>query len=171
MRTLLRIALLTAAALVLQAAFAQHLSGTLTPGGGSSSICATGVTTNCVVGSVILDETPSTPVTLGTIAGVGTSYDFAIPSTDSWPVFTTHTIQAQTQYYGATAGTLLTTSSVTSGTGGNQITVENLLVLPPSAFTGTVTVSLMRTQDGTRGWLVWVPKDTEQPSETALIGE
>jgi hypothetical protein len=152
----------------------QHLQGTVAPGSGvtAGQICPSGTTANCIVGTEIIDSTPSPAVVLGTVAGVGTSFLFSIPSTDNWAVFTSHTVQAQTAYYGATAGSLLVTSTVNSGSGGNSISVQNLLVNAPT-FTSTPTVvaELVVAPDAGRGWLMWTPGLTEEEPLTAQIGD
>lgn len=164
--------LMVALAVLALPAPAQHLTGTFTTGVTSASVCASGVTTNCQVGTGIYDNTSASTYTSANLlcTAAGTAATFSCPITAaSWPVFTSHTITAQTQYYGATAGTLLTTTSVATGSGGNQISVENLLILAPSSVSANVTAKLVTAPAAARGWLMWMPDKTETPALTATI--
>jgi hypothetical protein len=172
MKRMIVLGILAAVAMLALPAPAQHLTGTFTTGVTAGSVCASGTTTSCEVGTGIYDNTSASTFTSANLlcTAAGTAATFTCPITAAaWPVFTSHTITAQTEYYGATAGQLLTTTAVATGSGGNQISVENLLILAPTGVSANVTAKLMTTGDRRKGWLVWTPDQTETPTLDATI--
>lgn len=172
MKRMMGLGVVVALAVLALPAPAQHLTGTFTTGVTAASVCASGVTANCEAGTGIYDNTLVSTFTSANLlcTAAGTAATFSCPLTPaSWPVFTSHTITAQTEYYGATAGALLTTTSVNAGSGGNQISVENLLILAPTGVAGSVTAKLVTAPEAARGWLMWMPAETESPALNATI--
>lgn len=141
MRSMIRLAVLAVLSLLAAPMFAQSsakFTANWTNAFAASSVCPSGTTANCVVGTVVTGQANGgTATTLCTAAGTATTCSVT-PLPAGWSVFASWMVTAQVQYYGATAGSLLTTTAVNSGSGGNQISVQNLVILAPTGLTATI---------------------------------
>jgi hypothetical protein len=168
MKTIARLAGLFLLGLLTGAALAQtnlsfNASWTNNPNG--LAACTTPLQ-NCFADTTVVDTTPATPLLLCTGTGLATSCKgtgVVVPA--NWPYGTAHTVSYTAQYYGATTGTLLSSTAAT-------LSVENLIVQAPgapSAPSGTITVSLISAPLAGRGWLMYTP-ETESFDLTTQIG-
>ena len=124
---------------------------------------------NCFADTTVTDTTASPALLLCTGTGLATSCKSAtaVVNPATWPFGTSHTVSYVAQYYGATVGTLLSTTATT-------LSVENLVIQAPGAPTspsGSLTVSLVVAPGTGRGWLMDAPGETEPVDVAALIGE